>query len=420
MAKCFRMIWAAVALAACLASGAARAQPCGIPLPPNAGMPPLALTPVMVRVPQDSIIPVPTTDGLIHLSYAAQVTNAGHDKTLIGSIVPVDPLDGFRPTGTNKVIDTDGHDITGKIRLFDASLIDDAQAGQRDFTTVPGGGSGMTFFDVSYKQASDIPRLIAHRISVTPSSTGRAIVGESNPIPVSCRPPVELSAPLTGYGWWDANGCCEIVSPHRGATLPVNGDVTLPEQFAIDYVQLSAANTCCTGPVKDLKSWSFFGVPILAAATGTVVVRVNNMPEQIPGPPQGVTAETAAGNNIIEDIGGGRYILYAHLATNSIPDSIKVGSTIQVGQQIGQLGNTGSSTAPHLHFQVMDRPSALNSNGLPFVFNRQLVQGRVIGTASASELAYELGQPVNFQVTGVGWQYDKMPAEKMVFAYHVN
>lgn len=420
MAQSFRMMWLAFALAACLSPGLARAQPCGTALPPNAGMPPLALTPVMVRVPQDSIIPVPATDGLIHLSYAAQVTNAGHDKTQIGSIVPVDPLDGFRQTGTNKVIDTDGIDITGKIRLFDPSLIDDGQMQQRDFSAIPGGGSGMTFFDVTYTQASEVPRLIAHRITVTPGSAGQPIVGETNPIPVSCNAPVELSPPLTGYGWWDANGCCEIVSPHRGATLPTNGDITLPEQFAIDYEQLTAANTCCTGPVKDLNSWPFYGVPILAAATGTVVVRVNDLPEQIPGPPQGVTADTAAGNNIIEDIGGGRYILYAHLATGSIPDSIEVGSTIQVGQQIGRLGNTGSSTAPHLHFQVMDRPSALNSNGLPFVFNRQLVQGRVIGTASESDAAYESGQPVNFQAIGAGWQYDKMPSEDMVFAYHVN
>jgi murein DD-endopeptidase MepM/ murein hydrolase activator NlpD len=35
---------------------------------------------------------------------------------------------------------------------------------------------------------------------------------------------------------------------------------------------------------------------------------------------------------------------------------------------IGLLGNSGNSDAPHLHFHVMDAPSPLLANGLPYVF----------------------------------------------------
>lgn len=75
------------------------------------------------------------------------------------------------------------------------------------------------------------------------------------------------------------------MSPHRGATLPVNGSIVPPEQFAIDYVQLTPRNRCCTGPVRELSSWPFFGDPILAVADGVAVDKLDGMPEQVPPDP---------------------------------------------------------------------------------------------------------------------------------------
>jgi murein DD-endopeptidase MepM/ murein hydrolase activator NlpD len=42
---------------------------------------------------------------------------------------------------------------------------------------------------------------------------------------------------------------------------------------------------------------------------------------------------------------------------------------------LGVLGNSGNTDAPHLHFHVMDGPSPLLSNGLPFVFTSFVGQG---------------------------------------------
>ena len=219
----------AVALGAVVAGGAAHAAQSCPQLPPGAGVRRSSLTPLVVRPLQTVIEPVPATDGLVHLAYAAQATNMHQGRAEILSIVPVDPLDKFRPTGRNRVLDTDGAPITGKVRLFAPPLPDPLdEPPQQDFSRMPGGSSGITFFDVTYQNAADVPRLIAHRITVRLANVDDTVTELTDPVPVDCRPPVVLSPPLTGHRWWDANGCCEVIAPHRGATLPINGEHQAP------------------------------------------------------------------------------------------------------------------------------------------------------------------------------------------------
>jgi murein DD-endopeptidase MepM/ murein hydrolase activator NlpD len=49
---------------------------------------------------------------------------------------------------------------------------------------------------------------------------------------------------------------------------------------------------------------------------------------------------------------------------------VRPGDKVTRGQVLGQLGQSGNSTAPHLHFHVMNRPSKtrLGANGVPDVF----------------------------------------------------
>ncbi len=69
--------------------------------------------------------------------------------------------------------------------------------------------------------------------------------------------------------------------------------------------------------------------------------------------PQPVAPESASGNYVALDLGGGRFAFYEHLQQGSI--MVKPGSGCTRGEVIAKLGSSGStSIGPHLHFHVAD------------------------------------------------------------------
>jgi hypothetical protein len=194
------------------------------------------------------------------------------------------------------------------------------------------------------------------------------------PVTVGAAPAIVVAPPLRGKNWIAVNGCCDAVTSHRGAVMAINGLLRVPERFAIDWLQLDAQDRLYTGPIDVLQSYAFFGVPVYAAADGTVVNRYDNTGEQVPGSPaKGITPESIGGNMLVIDMGGGRYAFYAHLQPGSL--KVKLGDKVKTGDVIALLGNTGNTDAPHLHFHVMDGISPLDANGLPFVFTQFTGQG---------------------------------------------
>ena len=60
---------------------------------------------------------------------------------------------------------------------------------------------------------------------------------------------------------------------------------------------------------------------------------------------------------------------------------------------MGRDGNSGNSLTPHLHLQVMDAPSGLVANGLPYVFNRFRITGIDEAGTVDFDRAEETGEP---------------------------
>jgi len=393
------------------------------PQPSDFVLPPVG-SPFIFRVPDGIVHPVAGTDGLIHLAYVAQVTNTTEAPGKDFRVVPVDPLTDFQATGQNFVETTGGNVITSLIQPFSSTPQENTDPPVSPPPTIytdklSPGNSGLVFFDVTYTDQPAVPVLLSHRLFVDLNFGGvTKHTAFTTPVPVDCDRPVVLISPLGGSGWVNVNGCCAVVDDHRRAVQPLNGELRPAQQFAIDWAQIDADRRCCTGDPSQLRSWVGYGAPVFAAASGTVFSVVRDLPDQEPvGTVHDISLTNATGNSIIEDIGRGRFILYAHMQPGSIPSLLVPGTHIVAGQQIGRLGNSGNSAAPHLHFQVMDSPSALVSSGLPFVFNRLQLQGRYIGTGDQAFAEFLAGRPLPITTSGSGTQLRRMPLSNAVFAF---
>lgn len=82
------------------------------------------------------------------------------------------------------------------------------------------------------------------------------------------------------------------------------------------------------------------GTPVRSIAAGTVIHAGYGY------------AGAAYGNHVVVKHADGKYTLYAHLSANTV----STGATVTAGQMIGNVGSTGNSSGPHLHFEVRTDP----------------------------------------------------------------
>ncbi|HEX2284644.1 MAG TPA: M23 family metallopeptidase, partial [Mycobacterium sp.] len=116
-----------------------------------------------------------------------------------------------------------------------------------------------------------------------------------------------------------------------------------------------------------------------------------------------------------QDLGDGNFALYAHIKTGSV--KVKPGDRLTAGQVIGSVGNTGNSTAPHLHFHVMSTADPLRSDGLPFVFTEFRLDSHVAGPKDDLDDIFN-GEPVPTQPGFTARdERDVMPLDLDVMAY---
>jgi len=126
-----------------------------------------------------------------------------------------------------------------------------------------------------------------------------------------------------------------------------------------------------------------FGAPVVAPARGTVARVHDGEPDhparrsQLALVPymlgqtdrlrQGVGA--LAGNHVVLELEAGRgFVALVHLQRGSI--LVKEGEVVGPGQQLAACGNSGNSTEPHVHLQVMDRADPMAARGVPMAFTR--------------------------------------------------
>lgn len=196
------------------------------------------------------------------------------------------------------------------------------------------------------------------------------------------RSPNEYHFPLAGT--WYVGAAPSLHSHHRWAAN---------QEFALDLIALGGDGRTHKGQGSRLDDYYAYGKDILAVADGVVVEAVADATEaneRLRQPGESTedfdkrtamaqnellakSPKAVAGNYVILRHGGGEHSHYVHLKQGSV--KVKAGDTVKRGQVLGQLGHTGNSTEPHLHFQLTDGPDPLYSRGLPIVFSNTSVEG---------------------------------------------
>jgi len=222
------------------------------------------------------------------------------------------------------------------------------------------------------------------------------------------RPPIEVASPLRGR--WTV-----VHSP--ASAVPSHGVRGYGQSHVVDIIHPRPDGTTPSYPVwggfERPETFSSFGEPIHAVADGVVVRVLDGRRDHlsrtswlafaymmvIDGVRDLGGAPAVVGNHVVIDHGDSVHSLYAHVRRGSA--TVTVGQRVTEGEAIGQVGNSGNTSEPHLHFQLMDRPDALRAAGLPFRF-RGIEQptGAVDRGWSSKppESAIEPGLPANFQV----------------------
>jgi murein DD-endopeptidase len=232
--------------------------------------------------------------------------------------------------------------------------------GRRDFA---GGGWGVVMMWVPVDRAAP-PASLSHRLTFASGNAAGAAASElQGGVTTVRRESVTIGPPLRG-GPWRAGNFTNAGAHRRGSMFGYGGDATINSRFAIDYVKHGPDDRAYAGERARNENWHAYAQEVVAVADGLVASTSDGIADNTlsgaPGPPD---LQTIRGNHIILEIAPKVYATYAHLKPGSL--RVAMGQRVTRGQVIGQVGNTGASGAPHLHFQLSEAPD-VTSDGVPY------------------------------------------------------
>ncbi len=265
-------------------------------------------------------------------------------------------------SGTRSLATFTGNALASMIRPI-------GRPSDKDSRTIAAAETAVFYVELPFGGGHEVPQALQDELVL--SGGGHTFVVTQHPIHVGSAPPIVIGAPLQGDGWFAGDAPANDTG-HRRTIFYRDGRPYLGQRFAIDWLQgkLDANGhlSFYHDDPKENANWYCWNAPILAVADGVVVGERTDIPENVPLEPPVVpiSQQTLGGNYVVIDIGFGRYAFYAHMRPHSA--TVKVGDRVRAGQIIGRLGNSGNSTAPHLHFHLTDAPAFIFADGEPYAF----------------------------------------------------
>lgn len=199
--------------------------------------------------------------------------------------------------------------------------------------------------------------------------------------PEIASPQIVLSLPFEGR-WLTEN------SPAR--QVPSHGTDLLGSRYAIDFTAVDQRHRSAVRrdwrtllATEPAGRFLGFGKPILAPGDGVIVAvhdgEIDHGARRSPLTlvPYALGQATRlrrgmagiAGNHVVISLRqSGAFVALAHLKAGSI--RVAAGDRVATGRRIADCGNSGNSTQPHVHIQVMDSPDPSTARGVPMAFRR--------------------------------------------------
>lgn len=173
---------------------------------------------------------------------------------------------------------------------------------------------------------------------------------------------INLQFPLKGKNYLFAQAGASWLSNHHSNAGS--------QKYAQDIIQLNSFGRSSSrfNPTA-LEEYEIFGQPVYSPCDGIVIVVSDGFEDLSPGVPGDEL--NAAGNHIyIQCEALDAHILLAHMKQGTILPL--TGSRVKTGEMVGQVGNSGNTSEPHLHIHARrggNLDDGLAGTGIPIMYD---------------------------------------------------
>lgn len=165
--------------------------------------------------------------------------------------------------------------------------------------------------------------------------------------------------------------------PFSNPKVKALGILADSNNFAADFVYTDDEGRYYRGDPRRIDNWYGYGKPIYAPGAGTVIAAASDISDNwfidqratkigYPKVPAGKDPNDI-GNFVLIDHGDGEYSLLLHMKPGSV--RVKVGERVAAGREVGQIGFSGDSIFPHLHYSLLGGPHVTKDWGIPAYFS---------------------------------------------------
>jgi len=172
----------------------------------------------------------------------------------------------------------------------------------------------------------------------------------------------------------------KMILPFKEEWFVVWGGTTVAENYHVAYENQKGAydllivkdKSTHKGSSDKNENYYVFGKDVIAPCDAKVVKVVTGVIDNIPGQ---MNPKQATGNTVVLETSQNEFIVFAHFKEKSIV--VKEGQEVKQGDLLGQCGNSGNSTEPHLHLSLQNILDDDMATGAKLYFDKILVNGEI-------------------------------------------